>query len=325
MNYPLSPPLALADFANSASALNVNDLSTQDFEQSILQNTLQLNTLERETPLKTLEEINREWMLERLGKFTASEFHRLTTAPTKKELPVGAITYATEKAVELLTEYLDDHYTSKDMQWGLDHELDAITAFEQRTGLIAYQTGSKQKLMLQADNSDHETASVGGTPDGLIADNAGIEIKCPKSTTHFKYLSIKNQEDLKANCANYYWQIQGLLSITGRQHWYFVSYDPRYQHQNQQLHFIKVIPDKDDQHFLAKRLAQAIAYRDHILIQAKGENSPLINLQQVQQHLHTNPHHLGKLRKENTFPEPIKKRPLLWREVDISTYAMTRH
>lgn len=318
MNYPLSP-LALADFSNAASDLNLNDLSTQDFEQSILQNTLQLNTLERsEAPLKTLDEINREWMLERLGKFTASEFHRLTTAPTKKELPVGAITYATEKAVELLTEYLDDHYTSKDMQWGIDHELDAITAFEQHSGLTVYQTGSEQQLILLND-------SIGGTPDGLIGMDAGIEIKCPKSITHFKYLQLKTQEDLKVKCANYYWQIQGLLLITGRQYWYFVSYDPRYKNHNQTLHLLKITPDKNDQDFLLKRLYQIVTYRNYLIIQTTGKHSAVINQETVQKHLRLNSNQLRQRRKENDFPSPVKRRPLLWRESDISHYAITHH
>ncbi len=74
--------------------------SINSFEQSILNSSADLSHFEKSAPLKTAEEIRRDWLLERIGKFTASEFHRLTTAPTKKELPVGAITYVQEKVTE---------------------------------------------------------------------------------------------------------------------------------------------------------------------------------------------------------------------------------
>lgn len=296
--------------------MNAQDLNR--FEQSILNGGADLSGFDKSEPLKTDEEIRREWLLERIGKFTASEFYKLTTAPTKKELPVGAITFTGEKVVEMLTEFLGEGFVTKDMQWGIDHELEAIEEFEKRTGFKVYQTGINQKLMTLGK-------SLGGTPDGLIGKDSGTEVKCPKSTTHFKYLNIANQEELKATCPDYYWQIQGLLYITGRKNWYFISYDPRFKNKAQQLHFIKVKPNKEDQKFLTDRLTLAIFYRDFLLEKVKMEFSELINLGAVLKLLKVGRTKLLKLRKSKEFPDPIKKKPLLWRSVDIESYAIKKH
>ncbi|MDF1583638.1 MAG: YqaJ viral recombinase family protein [Methyloprofundus sp.] len=288
------------------------------FEQSILNSGVDLSHFEKSAPFKTAEEIRRDWLLERIGKFTASEFHRLITAPTKKELPVGAITYVQEKVTEELTEFLDDSFISTDMQWGLDHELDAIAAFEQRKGLKVSHTGNQQSFISLGEH-------VGGTPDGLIGKHSGAEIKCPKSSTHFQYLSITNQEDLKNTCPNYYWQIQGLLYITKRKHWYFITYDPRFKDKEQQLHFIEVKPNAEDQKFLAGRLAMAIEYKSYLLLKMREKFSPLINQATVLKILKIGRTKLWKLRKTDKFPNPVQANPLLWKLTDIESYTIKKH
>jgi len=296
--------------------MNAQDLN--GFEQSILNSGADLSGFDKSAPIKTAEEIRRDWLLERIGKFTASEFYRIVTFPKKTELPAGAITYVSEKATELLTEFTDDGFTSWDMQWGIDNELGAVAEFEQRTGLKVTLTGNDQKFITLGE-------SIGGTPDGLIERRSGIEIKCPKSATHLQYLNIQNGEDLKQTCPIYYWQIQGLLHITGRKSWYFISYDPRFKNKAQKLHFIEVKPDKEDQKFLADRLTLAIFYRDYLLEKVNMEFSENINLEKVLKLLKVGRTKLLKLRKSKDFPAPIKKKPLLWRSVDIESYAIKKH
>jgi len=296
--------------------MNAQDLN--GFEQSILNSGADLSGFDKSVPLKTAEEIRRDWLLERIGKFTASEFYKLTTAPTKKELPVGAITFTGEKVVEMLTEFLEERFVTKDMQWGIDHELEAIEEFEKRTNFKVDKTGINQELITLGKN-------IGGTPDGLIGKDSGIEVKCPKSTTHFKYLNVANQEDLKNVCADYYWQIQGVLYITGRKSWYFISYDPRFKNKAQQLQFIEVKPDKEDQKFLKDRLTLAVFYRDYLLEKVNMNFSEHIDQVKVLKLLKVGRTKLLKLRKSADFPAPIKKKPLLWRSVDIESYAIKKH
>jgi len=70
----------------------MNAQSTEfNFEKYILNSDIDLIDLEKSVPFKTLEQYRKEWLLERIGKFTASEFHRLLTHPTKTELPPGAL------------------------------------------------------------------------------------------------------------------------------------------------------------------------------------------------------------------------------------------
>jgi len=292
--------------------------SINGFEQSILNGGVDLADFEKSAPLKTAEETRRDWLLERIGKFTASEFYRLVTFPKKTELQPGAITYVSEKVAELLTEFTDDGFTSWDMQWGKDHELEAVTEFEQRTGLNVTLTGNDQKFITLGEN-------IGGTPDGLIGKNSGTEIKCPKSATHFQYLSITNQEDLKKTSPNYYWQIQGLLYITKRTSWYFITYDPRFKDKEQQLHFIEVKPNAEDQKFLAERLAMAIEYKSYLLIKIKDKFSPIINQATVLKILRIGRTKLWTLRKSETFPKPVQAKPLLWKLTDIESYTIKKH
>ena len=289
--------------------------STMNFEQAILNQTVDLTQLDQATPLETSEQKRQQWLKERLGKFTASEFYRLVTAPSKADLPVGAITSATEKAVESLTDYLEPGYISSDMQWGMDHELDAIALFEQQTGLTVTHTGDDQALILRS-------SQVGGTPDGLIGSFAGVEVKCPKSTTHMKHLMLKDQSDLKDNCPNYYWQIQGLLYITGRKDWYFISYDPRYKHSKQQLHTLLIQPDEQDIAFLVQRLGLVINYRDELLNTMHQSTRKELGVAELLSLFKIGRTSLWKLRQNQQFPQPVQQRPLLWRAADIDQYAL---
>jgi len=67
----------------------------------------------------------------------------------------------------------------------------------------------------------HDILRCGVSPDGLIGDDGGIEIKCPKPSTHVKYLrNGKLPSEYKA-------QVMGCLWITGREWWDFMSYHPQ--------------------------------------------------------------------------------------------------
>ncbi|MBS3953668.1 MAG: YqaJ viral recombinase family protein [Methylomicrobium sp.] len=228
-------------------------------EQQLTGNVIDLSTAQRAEPIKTVEEIRQEWLKQRYGKFTASEFHRLMAYPNKPtELPAGAKTYALEKAIELLTEFHEEPYINAEMQWGLDHELEAIAEFSKKIGRIVDKTGQQQAFITLKND-------VGCTPDGLIGKTSGIEVKCPKSTTHFSYLSLKTAEDLKITKPDYYWQIQGSLWITRRLTWWFVSYDPRFKSPKHRLKILCIKRNPDDIDFLKYRLKMAIDYRNTLI------------------------------------------------------------
>lgn len=233
----------------------------------LMDNIFDLSNYQKSAPLKTPEDIRLEWLASRRGKFTASQFYRLVTYPAKKDFPPGALTYVKEKVVECLTEISDDQsWVSPKMQWGMDHELEAISAFTEITGIKVINIGINQKLIALGEH-------ISCTPDGILADlNMGIEVKCPDSKTHFEYMGINTAFLLKEIAPNYYWQIQGSMYITGFDSWVFVSYDPRFKNEADRLHRVMIFRDQSDIDFLESRLLTAIVYKEKMLYERVERN-----------------------------------------------------
>lgn len=222
-----------------------------------------LAAMEVGAPINTLslaEEKRAEWFKQRWGKFTASEFYKLMGYEDRDDLQKGGITYARQKACEMMTECAPDTYVSPAMQWGIDHEHEAIDQFIERTGSVITDCKEDQIFLTLGD-------SIGGTPDGIITDlNMGIEIKCPSSAVHLDYLeNVRSAASLKEAEDKYYWQIQGLMLITGFDSWWFVSYDPRYKNADLRIHAAQIARNDEDIAKLQRRLDQAIAVRDTIV------------------------------------------------------------
>lgn len=112
---------------------------------------------------------NDDWLTSRIGKITASRIGGINAKPkTGKAL--------NETLLEILSERLTgektEGFTSKAMQWGIENEPYAVTAYENETGLFVMQTGL----------IDHPTIPMSGaSPDGLVGKDGLIEIKCPTS------------------------------------------------------------------------------------------------------------------------------------------------
>lgn len=213
--------------------------------------------------LKSLKSETQEkvqaWLKSRRGKFTASEFHRLMGYEDKVEFPKGAETYVMEKVIETLTIDEDERWSSEAMNWGKLTEKEAIEKFMEVTGYEISNYGDNQKFI----ELDEHT---GCTPDGL-ARLFGAETKCPNSKTHFQYLKIKNQEQFKKECKDYYWQIQGSMLITKRRYWYFISYDPRFIDTTKRLKILKISKNSEDIKKLKIRLKQAISMKKKLLLE----------------------------------------------------------
>lgn len=207
-----------------------------------------------------------EWMLQRRSFFSASEFYKLMTSLDKLDvLPKGAETYVYEKVAETLTDGTKSSggFVNKAMQWGIDHEHRAVDEFIKRTGYDVQQCKDNQKFM---KINEH----VGGTPDGIIVlesgELTGIEIKCPESHNHlFNLHNVKCSETLAKHHAAYYWQVQGLMMITGADFWHFISFDPRYINPSHQMHIVTIQRHDDDIAKLSTRLNMAIALKVEVL------------------------------------------------------------
>jgi hypothetical protein len=99
-------------------------------------------------------------------------------------------------------------FNSIDMEFGKVLEQEAVPFFEFTTGTPVNRVG-----FVTTDDG-----RVGCSPDGLIGDDGGIEVKCPDAHTHVKYLfSGELPKDYAA-------QGHGSMFVTGRAWWHFLSY-----------------------------------------------------------------------------------------------------
>lgn len=153
-----------------------------------------------------------EWLRARIGHVTASRVADVIGKKAKGGYYADRAKYMGEIIAEMLTGTATEHYVTAEMQWGIDNETLARTAYEMETGLQVERVG----FVL------HPTiARCGSSPDGLIGKDGGVEFKCPMTTTHIGYriarvvpLAYRPQMFLNMDCCEREW-------------WDFYSYDPR--------------------------------------------------------------------------------------------------
>jgi putative exonuclease len=160
------------------------------------------------------EQGSEEWLAARLGIPTATGFENIVTATGKKS--ASYIKYMAELIEESILGG-GDTFKSDFMERGNQLEPQARAAYEFLTGNDVIQVGGVYL------NEDREVMV---SPDGLIPSlKKGLEIKCPKMSTHIRYLLEGGVP------AEYVIQVQANLWVTGYETWDFVSYCPEYQKQ----------------------------------------------------------------------------------------------
>lgn len=158
---------------------------------------------------------SQEWIDARLGIPTASAFSRLITPKTRKP-SAGAQKYMHELLAEWLTGYSMDDATSSFMERGRDMEIDAVQYYELLNDVDTEEVG----FCLSDDGK------YGASPDRLVGDDGGLEIKCLSAPNHIAALLTLGKSPEKND---YYAQVQGSLWVTGRQWWDFICYHPSIQ------------------------------------------------------------------------------------------------
>ena len=160
------------------------------------------------------EQGSEEWLAARLGIPTATGFENIVTATGKKS--ASYIKYMAELIEESILGG-GDTFKSGFMERGNQLEPQARAAYEFLTGNDVIQVGGVYL------NEDREVMV---SPDGLIPSlKKGLEIKCPKMSTHIRYLLEGGLP------SEYVIQVQANLWVTGYETWDFVSYCPEYQKQ----------------------------------------------------------------------------------------------
>lgn len=193
------------------------------------------------------------WKAERIGKFTASEIHKLMKPGKKKGeyFGEGAMTYIFETVAQVLTGEVEE-VTSRAIEWGYANEYDAILEYEKRMGVHVEYYGSGQPKFVPYN----EVA--GGSPDGEVGSHILTEVKCPfNSGNHAKFLAMEKAAQLKAANFDYFCQVQMNLLCTNRELAHFISYDPRVIDHKLRLAILEVQRDEQLITELKKRIDAA--------------------------------------------------------------------
>lgn len=160
------------------------------------------------------EQRSQEWDDLRRGRITGSIANKLVT-PTGKP----STTYRNEigRIVAEAKGWQDPEFFLKSywMERGISLEPEARGMFQAQTGILVQEVGFISSSKFAA----------GVSPDGVVnAADAGVELKCPKPSTHVAWL----QEFLKTGQIprEYLPQCHMGMAVTGWDRWHFMSYHP---------------------------------------------------------------------------------------------------
>lgn len=121
-----------------------------------------------------------QWLQLRVGKITASRMADVMATLKKGGEGADRRNYRIELMTERITERANEHYISRDMERGTELEPDARSSYEL----------AQQVMVDTAGFVLHPTMDyLGASPDGLVGNDGGMEIKCPRDTTHVRWLT----------------------------------------------------------------------------------------------------------------------------------------
>ena len=157
-----------------------------------------------------------EWVRQRIGCLTGSRMSSVLVYTNKGGFRRASSTVRDKYSIVLVAERMIDgalnHFVTDAMQHGIDHEPDAIAEYER----------TRHVKVLPSEFIQHPSIEhFGGTPDGLVGSDGGLETKAPTTVKYATWrLSSKPPEEHVPQIASY-------LSITGRRYWDLAAYDPR--------------------------------------------------------------------------------------------------
>ena len=167
-----------------------------------------------------------EWKIAKLGIPGSSRVVEICKS-AKGSYLASRKNYLAEKVCEILTGTWEENFTSVPMIRGTETEPFARSAYEAIKGV----------MVEEHPGMVGELANFWSSPDGLVGDDGGLEIKCPNTATHIETLMGAPID------RNYIYQMQGGMLVFKRQWWDFVSFDDRLP-DFLQLHVRRVMRDE---------------------------------------------------------------------------------
>ena len=204
-----------------------------------------------------IEQRSPEWFAARTGKFTGSKFNDAMARSKKTGEPLKACTdLIWQVATERLTGNPVESYRNQAMDWGVEQEPNAKNTYEFIEGVQVVEEG----FIIHPEYN-----FIGVSPDGLIGEDGGLEIKCPwNSMRHLERFIIGMPDEYKA-------QVQGCLWVTGREYWDFISFDPRMPPAHQ-VYKERIYRDEDYIKDLQTTLLWAEDQVNELLEKLNGQN-----------------------------------------------------
>lgn len=157
-----------------------------------------------------------EWVEARKGIISGSRAKPLMTKGGKKSKGDGADTLIIKTAVEILYGATEDAVTTQFMDRGSMLEDEARNTLAWKLGVDIREVG-----FCLIDDGSVLDGRVGMSPDGLIGDDAGCEIKAPSEVYQTRYNLFPEQFEAQYRC-----QVQMGLLVSGRSEWHMVSFCP---------------------------------------------------------------------------------------------------
>jgi len=158
-----------------------------------------------------IEQGSEAWHDQRRGMVTASVVSKLVTPTLKVAENETSRGLVATLVAERITGYTEPSFMNDDMMRGVLHEPIARDKYAEHNSVTVDETG----FLVRIDLAGHE---LGASPDGLVGDDGGIEVKCPRAKTHISTIVADKVP------GQYMAQIQTCLLVSGRDWWDFVSF-----------------------------------------------------------------------------------------------------
>lgn len=155
-----------------------------------------------------------EWLQARVGKVTASEADQILTPEFKIRSGEMPKTYLARKLAEAVLQRPLEGFSSWDTEQG------QLLEDEARHWFAVF--GPPHKLR-NVGFIEHDDGRCGCSPDSLLDEDGGLELKAPQPTNHVKYLLDGTLPK------GYAVQVHFSMYVTGRKWWKFCSYRRKFR------------------------------------------------------------------------------------------------
>lgn len=183
--------------------------------------------------LYNCEQRSEEWYYLRKGKMTASNGNTISVCGK------GLETYCYSIIAEKYSNNKES-YSNNDIERGIELEESARLTYE-------IETGNNVDLIGFIELNEF----VGCSPDGLVVDDGGVEIKCPNDVNFIKLL-INGEKQIDKD---YLLQCQMSMLITKRKWWDLVFYNPNF---SKNILIFRQFPILEEQEKLKKGIEKGI-------------------------------------------------------------------